>query len=284
MKTNNRQLAHIWANNPEKENTGSNMFTRGGVIYSYGTHFPIARHFKGVILFTSKRYSITTAKHCGYVRSACAHKTVFIVSDVLRDPCGEDVRQYAKNLSDLATKLSRARDPQWLIESLERATNEANLFCETFGFKTRFSMPDETKLAEYREKSKRTAQLKAKATLARNTRIEEENKVAISEWLSGERQTLPYSIQKVYLREVVSCGVKVEIETSKGALVDMSEAEKAFRFIMSHKASGWHRNGQAFAIGDFQLDAVNEHGIVAGCHRIAWDEIERFSKLQNWIA
>ena len=149
-------------------------------------------------------------------------------------------------------------------------------------------MPDEAKLAEYREKSKRAAQLKAKATLARNARIEEENKVAISEWLSGERQTLPYQIQKVYLRKgnTVYQGTSgtAYLETSRNARVSLNEAEKAFRFIMAHKETGWHRNGSTFVIGDFQLDAVNEQGIIAGCHRITWGEIERFAKLQNWIA
>lgn len=289
---NNRQLAHVWASNPEKENKGSNMFTRDGVIYSYGTHFPIARHYKGAILFTSEGYSNTTAKHKSIVRGACSHKTVFTVPNVLRNPCGEGVRNYGKQLADMATKLSRARDPQWLIQSLQRATDEANLFCETFGFKTRFSMPDETKLAEYREKSKRAAQLKAKAAIARNARIEAENKQAIAEWLSGERQTLPYEIQKVYLRSKpivaeAESGERAPIEhleTSKGASVTLPEAHKAFRFIMAHKSTGWHRNGSTFAIGDFQLDAVNEQGIIAGCHRIGWDEIERFAKTQNWIA
>jgi hypothetical protein len=284
---NNSQLAHVWANNPNKDGKGSNMFVRDGVIYSYGTHFPIARHYKGVVLFTSRSYSVSTSKHKSYVRHACSHLTVFEVVNVLNDPSGADVRDYSKQLAELAIAVSRARDPKWPLAQLEQATNRANLFCEKFGFKTRFSLPDESKLAEYREKSKQASAKKAKATIARNARIEEENKIAIAEWLAGTRQSLPYTIQKVYLRKIVRenvepCGQAVELQTSKGALVDLNEAHKAFRFIIARKEKGWHRNGETFVIGDFHLDAVNEQGIVAGCHRITWDEIERFAALQGW--
>jgi len=72
------------------------------------------------------------------------------------------------------------------------------------------------------------------------------------------------------------------METSKGARVPLDEAQRAYRFAVIQRARGWHRNGETFKVGPYQLDAVNEQGVVAGCHRIAWDEIERFAKLQNW--
>jgi predicted Abi (CAAX) family protease len=65
--------------------------------------------------------------------------------------------------------------------------------------------------------------------------------------------------------------------------VPLPEAEKAFRFAMIQRKRGWHRNGDQFKVGDYQLDAVNEQGVIAGCHRIGWDEIERFAKTQGWI-
>ena len=286
---NNSQLSHIWANNPSKTAKGSNMFTDGlGTIFSYGHHFPIARHYKGAILFTSQDYSVSTARHKAYVSRACSHLNVFTVADPLAKPSRGDVKNYADKLADMATKVSRARDPEWLLGSLEHVTNEANKFCETFGFKTRFTMPDETKLAEYREKSQRAASLKAKATIARNAMIEIENQETVQRWLSGEQVSIPYNVQKVYLRCInriyQGSAETMMLETSRNARVSLNEAKRAFAFIMAHKASGWHRNGSTFAIGDFQLDAVNEFGIVAGCHRIEWSEIERFAKLQNWTA
>ena len=32
-----------------------------------------------------------------------------------------------------------------------------------------------------------------------------------------------------------------------------------------------------------QLDAINSEGVVAGCHRVSWSEIERVAKLEGWM-
>ena len=63
---------------------------------------------------------------------------------------------------------------------------------------------------------------------------------------------------------------------------------RAFRFAIECRERGWKRSEEAyttgpFTVGPYQLDAVNEQGVVAGCHRIAWDEIERFAKLEGWV-
>ena len=55
------------------------MFFEYGIIYSYGYHFPIAKHIKkDVILFTSKGYSVSTSKHQSYTRQAIPHGTTIL--------------------------------------------------------------------------------------------------------------------------------------------------------------------------------------------------------------
>jgi len=284
---NNKQVAHLWANQSRESASGSHFFFEGDTIYSYGRHFPIARHHEGIILFTSKDYSITTTSHKSYVRQACCHLTSFTVSDVTRKPCVADLKEYAAEIEKLSTLVARARDPQWKLSELETLIREANSFAEIFGFKRRFAMPDETTLATLREKSKLAAQKKAKQTAIRNAKIERENAESIQKWIAGEQSSLPYTIGKVYLRAKDATdkadGSNPLMQTSKGATVPLHEAEKAFRFVIAHRQAGWHRNGANFQVGEFQLDSVNEQGVIAGCHHIAWDEIERFAKTQNWI-
>lgn len=286
---NNEQVAHLWANKSRTSARGSSFYFEGDTIYSYGSHFPIARHYRGVILFTTKTYSVTTARHIGIAHSACHHLPVFTVADVMRNPCGEDIRDYTAQIKTASEALARKRDPEFAVQSLERLVSEANRFCETFGFKTRFAMPDAATLAALKEKSKVAAAKKAKATAARNAQIAKENAEAIAQWLNGEARSIPYTVQVVYLRVKVTADQNndnatiFEMETSKGARVPLAEAEKAFRFAQLKRSTGWHRNGDTFKVGEFQLDAVNEFGVVAGCHRVAWNEIERFAKLQGWI-
>ena len=68
---NHSEVAHYWANKVQPEGNGSSMFYHSETIYSYGHHFPIAKHINNnLILFTSKDYSSSTSKHKCITRSA----------------------------------------------------------------------------------------------------------------------------------------------------------------------------------------------------------------------
>jgi hypothetical protein len=283
---NNSQCAHLWANKSRTSGKGSNLFFDGETIFSYGHHFPIARHHKGVVLFTRDSYSVTTSKHCSQVRSAISHLTIFYSADVTKDPCKADVKAYADSIQASALSIARARSiSDFSLQSHQNLINEANSFCERFKFKTRFSMPEN--FDELRAKAKLDAAKKAVQTKKRNEAKAKEEALSITMWINGELNSLPYSVNKVFLRKIHhtdnSGNLKYEMQTSKGALVPLADAEKAFRFVTLKRSTGWKRNGEQFPIGEFHLDAVNEFGVVAGCHRIEWSEIERFAKTQGWI-
>lgn len=54
---------------------------RGLTVYSYGLHFPIARHYKGnVYLFNSNNYSPTTTSHKNLVWRALADRGFTIIA------------------------------------------------------------------------------------------------------------------------------------------------------------------------------------------------------------
>jgi len=285
---NNQEVAHLWANQSRERAKGSSFYFEGDTIYSYGSHFPIARHYKGVILFTTKDYSRTTARHKSETLSACSHKTVFQVVNPASDPSGADVKNYAGQIADLSTKAARARTSDFVLKMLQSEVDEANSFCERFGFKTRFTMPDN--IDELKAKARASAERERKQKAAADAKFEREAQEVIAQWKSGELTgSLSHRIEKVYLRALavlddsLPLGGSMNMETSKGARVALSEAERAFRFCIIARARGWHRNGDQFKVGDYQLDAVNEQGVVAGCHRIGWDEIERFAKTQGWL-
>ncbi|MBZ5721189.1 MAG: hypothetical protein LAO03_12490 [Acidobacteriia bacterium] len=74
------EVPHLWAHKTQSEATNPrrNLYFTGDTIFSYGEHFPIARHVTGGtkrkplagVLFTSRSYSSTTAKHKGKVRQS----------------------------------------------------------------------------------------------------------------------------------------------------------------------------------------------------------------------
>ena len=78
----NDECAHRWAadidGNDHGKTSNGNIYFERGVIYSYGSHFPIARHVKNAagnraVLVTTETSSMTTAMHVSRVRRACHH-------------------------------------------------------------------------------------------------------------------------------------------------------------------------------------------------------------------
>ena len=105
----------------------------------------------------------------------------------------------------------------------------------------------------------------------------ENDKAKIKAWQNGSSNEYSHE-WPVYLRREND-----EMATTKGARVPITDAEKSFKFVTALKSRGWHRNGSQHSIGSYQLDSVNESGVIAGCHRVSWQEIERFAKTQAWI-
>lgn len=84
MRFNNEELAHHWVYNDDRA-VGSNMFSEGNSIYSYGYHFKIAQkfHIEGegtIYLYNKDSYSVTTSTHQSHVWNAIpSHSRVFTV-------------------------------------------------------------------------------------------------------------------------------------------------------------------------------------------------------------
>ena len=287
---NRKELAHLWAHRARPSGRASSFYFEGDTIYSYGSHFPIARHYKGVVLMTTRGYSNTTAQHISAVRMACSHKSVFNVERPDRDPSKADIANYKEGIEQaaMAAVLARSSKNRKLHE-LSELVIEANSFCELFGFKTRFSLP--TDWSELKKRADKIAAAEYKREQEKQCRIEAEAQEKIQRWLNGEGVSIPYSISRVYLRARHAACESINgdqsddmiMETSKGARVPLNEAKRAFEFCMKMRDRGWHRNGEQFKVGSYQLDAIGKDGVIAGCHRISWDEIERFAKQQGWI-
>lgn len=75
----NKAIAEAFASGKTK-GKALHMFIEGNTIYSYGRHFPIATRVGTTkVLFTSKGYSVTTARHKGLVKRALLNKGLDVV-------------------------------------------------------------------------------------------------------------------------------------------------------------------------------------------------------------
>lgn len=274
-------VAHLWAHKSQDfaRNPGHNFYFRGDTIYSYGSHFPIARHVtrkgRSAVLFTTQSYSVTTAGHISMVAGACRHLTVFHVADVTGSDCRKQFAQYRAEYMGLVGKYAKARQrkPEHL-DALRRLVEEANGYAAFFGLRARLTLPDDltAMIAECQAIDKRERERKQREERKREREAQER----LQKWVDGQSDYCP-SCGPIRLRIVGD-----ELQTSRGARVPLAHAVKAFRAIkrLHDKGQTYERNGHTIHLGHFALDAVDSAGNVrAGCHEVAWDEIARVATL-----
>lgn len=296
------EIPHLWAHQTQEHarNPNSSLFFNGPVIYSYGSHFPIAVHVKNesgerAVLFTIASYSNTTAGHVASVRRAVWHMpNVFEVdlraaatrghrglgSRFMDDTrvlkvASEFVPDYEARIKSHTEQVATSRKEELKVHrlsELESLIEQANYFCAFFSLPNHWEIPSDftairKQLAEARkavlarEKAQQAAILKSNAEL-------------IDRWLNGENIRLPY-LSTTYLRVEEN-----EVVTSLGARFPISHAARALKFIRAVRESGeeYRHNGHSIHLGHYVIDQVKANGDVkAGCHYVAWQEIERIA-------
>lgn len=282
-------VAHLWAHQSQDSarNGGrGNFFYEKETIFSYGRHFPIARHVQTkrgrAVLFTTRDYSVTTTGHKYMVARACEHLTVFGVRNVDDTDRKAQFNEYRERYWALARKYSRARSHKpWILGTMRGVVDEANRFAQFFGLRCRLSMPaDESAMvAECRAIEEREAIRRQREDAKRKreeAKRQQEALERVQQWVDGQIDYCP-SYGPIRLRIVGD-----ELQTSRGARVPLAHAIKAFRIIkgLHDKGQAYQRNGRMVRLGHFALDTVDAQGnVTAGCHSVAWEEIQRVAIL-----
>ena len=299
------EIPHLWAHQkvPEARNRQGNLYFQGDTIYSYGSHFPIARlvKFKGreCVLFTTREYSQMTSQHKYAVRRAVKNMTVFFVPSVSARH-SEVKMSYKERCDELLAEARKARMGSGMFYRLNSVTTiikEANRYAEFFGLKWEFKHPPDW------SKLRQRAQMLLKRHDARNAErqrvLEEQRKVqeeltrkkfeeVLPVWESGGCPTniLPRT-NTIYLR--LTKGGR-RIETSWGAQVPLSYAQIIWELVKTcrelskpmDKVEVTPKAGETERF--YQVDRIDADGAVhAGCHHIAWPQIERLAKRLNWL-
>lgn len=310
-------VAHLWAHRTQStaRNGGrDNFYFRGDTIYSYGEHFPIARHVTGTrgragVLFTTRTYSNTTNKHIWAVRGALRGLDLptFNVEYPGVTEHGHNLEDYAKRFTAALELAAKARGKaEEHRGTAERVAAEARAYADFFGVRwskalaAKFAISDKL-MGELADKVKAQRQA-AKAAAAERERkaaerIRVNREVFLPAWLAGARQVehngqllsvTNYTLGDLggldYLR--VKPGEPDTVETTRGATVPLDHVRRAWPVLAALRAAGkgYRANGHTIHVGAFAIDEMEaDTGLIrAGCHRIAWSEAERFAKSQGW--
>lgn len=196
---------------------------------------------------------------------------------------GKDIASATKLVTAYREKLTARRDAKYAADRLAREQRDAREIAQAIALaesilagspytgKEQFGPTwggEERKYRLLESRPELVAAMQAKAAEF------EANKLTL--WQEGADVDLGYNCPTLLRAE------SDEMVASHGARVPLADARRTYRFAMVARKKGWHRNGETHEIGAYQLDAVNEQGVVAGCHRVTWAEIERFAAAQGW--
>lgn len=299
----NRQCAHIWAQQTQDDgrSNNGNLFFHGKTIYSYGYHFPIASFITAdTVLVNSDRYSISTGKQQGYVANAISHKQRLYVSTRVMKAFADEKEfgpMTQKALSDSALidakihieKAAQRKARKFAANDLLKAQavirDAEHIFTffdaqppkEFHEFKKTINNDDVTAVINA-EKSR--LEKEEKARLKREKQAQEKLKKSCILWTEFKEHDMPVQqSKKIYMRIEGD-----EIVTTKGARFPVTHAKKAFTAIRRYKEKeilfDVGRGSKAIRLGHFTIDKIHPNGdVIAGCHFVEWDEIERIATI-----
>jgi hypothetical protein len=277
------EVFHFWANKIQTSGRCSNVFFEKNVIYSYGYHFPIARHMTNVrgesaILFTTRSYSNTTAKHISKTRSAIHSGDNLIFCN---NPCENHFRNFSAwegELNRIIKKLTVSRKPEKYMLEIINVKNSVEKYADFL----QISVPKELKklflyadseksvglLEKAKEKEKKAKEKKEREALVRIKKFKTFELSECSIYDLGEF---------VYLRinKNSEC-----IETSKGIKIPFAVAERSYRFIIAYLSNPVILMN--FKILHYSVNSITDKEIIAGCHHVKMSEVHEIAKKMKW--
>lgn len=295
---NHHEVCHYWANKVQSEGKCGNIFFEGPTIYSYGYHFPMAT-FAGkttddgreIVLMTTRRYSVTTSAHMSMVRHSLPPSARILHVPYL-DEYEKNLASYQERVDNLIEELRRCRScVAYRRLSIGELMNDARIYQQAFmggdGVSSPCTLPpdyqsilDAAAAREHRHNEQARARDAARRAAAAEERrrlnaLDLDEKIAA--WREGKNPFLPWSLP-VMLR----MKDKNTVETSKGARVPLTDAEKAYRFAQRYVGMSY-QSAESFAVGVYRLNRIDADGTVhIGCHTISPEEINRFAKERGW--
>ena len=311
------QIAHLWAHQLQKHarNSLNNFYFYSESIYSYGSHFEIARivtpkehknkNYGTLVLWYDHSYSHTTSKQQNAVRYAIPNHYTRINVDKMPCKYGTDldidyskdkktlvhnVREHIRSVKLLAEKQLRARKYDYTREinsHIKHAVNLTNIFKLKSKLKKSekeliySDNPLEILLSE--DAIKKIKENKRKAIEAEKRKKAKElaeAKKGIKKWRNYETNHCPYAAG--YLLRIKD---KETIETSRNAQVPINKAEKLWKLVQHVVQTGqqWKRNGKTFEIGVYSVDLIHSSGnMVVGCHKIEYKEMLNLATKLGW--
>ncbi|SDF13537.1 hypothetical protein SAMN05216464_11377 [Mucilaginibacter pineti] len=281
-------VAHLWANKIQDDarTPTGNFYFRNAEIWSYGTHFLIAKHVENnrnhhAVLITKRNYSVTTSAQISIVRSASRHiKQIFVP-----DPDQNSETQFDKwftEIKQVAEHLANARKPEKYMLQIGQLFGEAQEYANFFDLELPEYLVGASQIEnfeQYREvissENKLRAEREAKALKAKLIQQQKDLKL----WRAFKVRTITTRDGFDYLRFNVD---EHSVETSQRVFIPANIAQRFYTYILDTLAKGGCVNCDMRLMDRYSVSEINNDFIQVGCHKIHIKEIKSFTKKLGW--
>lgn len=306
---NSSMVAHLWANQSQSgaKTANGNLYFRDSKIFSYGSHFPIAAFHttvsgERVVLFTTRSYSRTTARHISLVRAAIRGRAEHVIAcqhvdgPDRADGHRDNLRVMREECLVMLEKASKARSYSARYLQDAEAVAENHL-----AYRTAFGMAlDEPLAISEAWKKEALGRVAAQRAIA-GERAEQHRKQAalrltkkladLERWktdpdyIYGSFHELPVALRHREGTKHDGDYLEQIIETSRGAQVPANHARRIWGLINKIRATGvpYQSNGHSEHVGAFTVDSIATDGtLVAGCHTITFEAMAELAGKLGW--
>lgn len=298
-------VAHLWANKIQDQAStpSGNLYFNGDTIYSYGSHFPIARHIKDKpvtgagydVMFTLRTYSVTTTQHLTIVRQASSHLSKLYVWNFPyhnkdQDAHEKNIIKWMGAIRDLIKEMATARKPEARMGAIEQHKRNLLKYIDFYGLKLSAQDKVVISLTDAREYKGMADKQAAIEKAYKDKVIKQGAKIAAyvnGAWKSYKNMTevkeqMPPAKVKLYetylrLRDDVSILLRTdgkEVETSKGVKIPVPVAKRIYTWFISTPPCTGDCNHK---ILDYTVTAKDEKQLIVGCHTIPAAEIKEIA-------
>lgn len=271
MSKSNYDVAHAFAYGATEGHTGNhNLYINGDCIYSYGSHFCIAKRIdEGTILMTTRGYSPTTAKHISYVKSACSHKRMIYCYNPAAWSHNDNQDAFLREIKGLLPYLAKARKQEKWIHEIQIICERAKTYCEFFDIKMNKDLAKFVESEDYNKTNEEyVAELKKRAEKERRAEMKKA-KESLMKWHNFETSHAPYlEFQELRVNE----NKNNRIETSMGVEIPF---EMGREFYEKLKA-GEIREGDKLLY--YSVMRIDKSEIRVGCHKFKMKYLLDFGK------
>ena len=255
-------------------NQSRNVYFQNGVLYSYGPHYPMARKvsfgvgagYREIVLINSKKSSVTTEKHKGYILSSTKpEQRTFEVPDIMNPEAPANIHHLQDLIADAASGIIRGLSDENIF-FLAKAIDRHNDYAKAFGFKRFKLCPDFAQILKELDDENQARN----ETLAYNRRLRAHKKLETDRERYASEVPLWYRCENTVSIPDWAFGLDYDpvrvngprIETPRGAQVRLTEAKLLARAVKR----GDVRPGDK--VGPFTVDKVTGEFLHIGCHKI----------------